>query len=157
MNTARSFGPAAVTGFPYPKHWVVSCDLHQITVRYPMTNDDLLTVLGRAVLGFFRRRGILYYFQAVSVKSIVISDVQRTDGFRTPSYRYWTLSDQTTEKSPGDPSDTTKNTVGPNTNSLSDKRTDKLFRDEHGEGINGHGVDRKLEKERGRPVNDSPV
>jgi len=22
MNTARSFGPAAVTGFPYPKHWV---------------------------------------------------------------------------------------------------------------------------------------
>lgn len=24
MNTARSFGPAAVTGFKYPKHWVVS-------------------------------------------------------------------------------------------------------------------------------------
>lgn len=24
MNTARSFGPAVVTGFPYSSHWIVS-------------------------------------------------------------------------------------------------------------------------------------
>lgn len=25
MNSARSFGPAAVTGFPDTNHWIVSC------------------------------------------------------------------------------------------------------------------------------------
>ena len=81
--------------------------------------------------------------------------------FKTPSYRYWTLPDQTTvdtEKSPGDLSYTAKSTAGPNIDSLGDKRADKLSSDEHGEGTNGHvGIDRKLEKETGRPVNDSPV
>lgn len=30
MNTARAFGPAAVTGFHYPKHWVVSVNLRAL-------------------------------------------------------------------------------------------------------------------------------
>ena len=25
MNTARAFGPAAVSGFPNDNHWIVSC------------------------------------------------------------------------------------------------------------------------------------
>ncbi|KIM85041.1 hypothetical protein PILCRDRAFT_779689 [Piloderma croceum F 1598] len=113
MNTARSFGPAAVTGFPYPKHWVY------------WVGPCLGSFLGAGFYSIFKH------------------------------YRYWSRPDQTTdtEKSPGDPSDTAKSTVGSNTN-----RADKLSRDEHGDGTNGHiGIDQKLEKERGRPVNDSPV
>ena len=30
MNTARAFGPAVVSGFPDPNHWVVSESLHRI-------------------------------------------------------------------------------------------------------------------------------
>ena len=29
MNTARAFGPAVVSGFPDPNHWVVSGSLHK--------------------------------------------------------------------------------------------------------------------------------
>ena len=32
MNTARSFGPAVVTGFPDSKHWVVSAILSHYCV-----------------------------------------------------------------------------------------------------------------------------
>lgn len=32
MNTARAFGPAAVTGFPFSSQWVV-CGSHNVTPR----------------------------------------------------------------------------------------------------------------------------
>jgi hypothetical protein len=45
MNTARAFGPAVVTGFPYPSQWVVSINI--IHGRAPELCS--LVVLGRTL------------------------------------------------------------------------------------------------------------
>lgn len=38
MNTARAFGPAAISGFPDPNHWVVSGPLDGVTFLFHQKN-----------------------------------------------------------------------------------------------------------------------
>lgn len=64
MNTARAFGPAVVTGFPFGTHWVVRA--------YPFATPQFSyigLVLGWAMLGVVPGVGVLHDSQAVRFRA----------------------------------------------------------------------------------------
>lgn len=157
MNTARSFGPAAVTGFPNPQHWVVC---HRATFWDLIL--IIVLVLGWAILRFSPRRRVLLSIEAVSI-SIHSSSLDHLTGAFN-SYRYWKLNpDQATvdaRKSPADPLVAVKSIVRSETSVDREKRG-RASRESNRPGTtttaNG-GFDQNLgTTSRGRPINDSPV
>lgn len=89
MNTARSFGPAVVTGFPDPQHWVVS--LHFLMVQ--SMAYEYLIVLGRTLPGLFSRCRLLLASSPVSPLLFALPSPL----IHISSYKYWLLNpDQAT-------------------------------------------------------------
>ena len=127
MNTARSFGPAAVTGFGYAKHWVY------------WVGPFLGSVLGATIYTLLKQ----YVAYLVRPLNICLTDA-------VDSYHYYELTpDQAAidyRKSPGHPVENVKSIIA--TGSVNDGGNV----DPH--VGSDHASDKPLN---GRPVNDSLV
>lgn len=117
MNTARAFGPAAVTGFPHGTHWVVRL--------FPRCQVLALLILS-SVVGWTLPRlllGCSILLDSETVRALPTYEYDMPDEHL--SYRYWRLNPgQDTidfRASPPDPVDNVKNTVARRSGSRSSK------------------------------------
>ena len=74
MNTARAFGPAVVTGFPYGTHWVV-----RVSLPCCLSTSRIGSVLGWSMPGVIPGIGVLCDLEAVRCQ-IISSRVICNDG-----------------------------------------------------------------------------
>jgi len=164
MHTARSFGPAAVTGFPYSKHWVVSGYFRENCCA--LSDEDPLYSIGSGrSWALFSAQDSIHSSNSESQTDYCAGD-RAYYLFFPLSYRYWKLNpDQATidtRKSPGDPIVAAKTIVRSNKSPSLDgneKRRDNEYPDENAAGTSENGgIEQKLNVgQRGRQMNDSPV
>jgi aquaporin related protein len=106
QNTARAFGPAAVTGFKDGQHWVVYTLSILIFSLFKL--KWTCAVLGRSVPRIPSRSVVLFAVETVRfVSSFLFKTDMYTLNVLPSSFKYWQINpDQATDdpdKSPGGP------------------------------------------------------